>query len=105
MSLTEIEVRINKLEFADDGDVTVTAQEWTTIFSGAPAAAIKNLKTLVIHNVGASAVYFGHNDSVTTSTGCPIDPGESREFPTQDWAVSPWFIAAGTIDVRVEMWS
>ena len=106
MEKREIVVRVNQLEYTKNGTVTTSAQQIESIFTDIPAQAKDNMSTLVIHNVSSNVVYFGADNTVTTSNGGGvIDANESREIPFKNLERSPWFIAGGNSEIRIEVWS
>lgn len=105
MTIQEVDIRLNKLEYTGTGNVTTSAQTLEEIFTSIPAAAKANMKTLMIHNATANDIYFGADNTVTTANGAPINGAETRELPMKNIELSPYFIGAGTDDIRIEIWS
>jgi hypothetical protein len=104
--IQEIDIRLNKLEYSNTGNVTTSAQTIEEIFTDIPAAAKTNMKTLIIHNTDSTnAVYMGDDNSTTTANGVPIYAEKEREVPMKNLELSPYFIAGATVDIRIEIWS
>ncbi len=100
--MQEIQIRLNKLEYSNTGNVTTSAQSLKEIFTDAPTS---NVKTVLIHVPGTTEVYFGSDNTVTTSNGALIREQSTREFAIMDLNLAPYFIAASTVDIRIEVWS
>jgi hypothetical protein len=106
MAITEISIRLNKLEYDGRGNVTTSPQNIEEIFTSIPAAAKENMKTMVVHNTTSNIIYFGSDDTVTTANaGGVIDGKETREFPIMNLELSPYFIAGETDAIGLEIWS
>lgn len=106
MSITEISIRLNALEYDSRGNVTTAAQNIEDIFTDIPAAAKSNMKTMVVHNTTSNIIYFGSDNTVTTANaGGVIDGKETREFPIKNLELAPYFIAGETDAIGIEIWS
>lgn len=101
----EVELRVTKLLFSGRANVSGTAAQLKTIFSGLSAIQ-SQIKTIVLTNTSDETIYFGADNSVlTTSGGGVIYSGATRELPLYDLNYSPWFIADTNRELAIEVWA
>lgn len=103
-NMQEIEIVLSQLLYTGAGSVTTSAQELKAIFSSIPDGSQSGIKTIAIHNNGAADIFFGPTSSVTAASGAVIKSGIAREFPVNHLESDIFFIAASTIDARIEIW-
>ena len=103
--MNEIDIRITELKYASRTNVLTTPSNLKALFPNVPEIAINNLKTVVIFNNSGNDLFFGHDSSVTTSTGSIIKHSTFREIPFKNWDLTPYFIAEAIGDIAIEMYS
>jgi len=93
-------VVINPEDASAGGPFQAVAVTVTTSATRILSTPLKYRRAIAIRNNGASTIYLGENDSVTTSTGFPL---KADEIFTADATVTGelWAIAGASVDVRV----
>jgi hypothetical protein len=63
------------------------------------------MKLICVANESANIIYYGGDNTVTTSTGYPIKANEAEEFYIKAVENCPYFISSDTSDLRLIIWS
>ena len=84
------------------GTITATTTASAAIAGG---TALANRKGMEILNNSANVVYWGYEDTVTTATGMPINPGISKNFEFKpSVATAIYVIAASDSELYIHEW-
>lgn len=76
------------------------AQSVTTTATKIIATNLTNRRKVIVQNLGAKDMYFGHNNSVTTANGIRVSAGSSAELEFGASLDLYGITASGTADAR-----
>lgn len=98
-----VEFNEGSSSFRASGGISSLKQSATTVETTAkpiPATALTNRRTILVYNNGSEIVHLGNN-TVTTTNGYPLAPGDEKAFDITDDAVLYGRTASGTANIRV----
>lgn len=96
--------RLKEILYSNSADVITSAKNICEIFPDITQSIKDNMTTLYVANKGSNVIYYGKNNTVTTSNGFPLEVNEQKEFYIVDITKCPYFIGPGTDSLRIIIW-
>lgn len=103
-NMVELQLRINKMLLDGRANVTASPSTITSLFT--ISDDIKSqVKTLILTNFSTQNIYFGLSPNVSTAnSGGVIFPNQKMEIALVDLNYSPYFVAASSASLGLEIW-